>query len=100
MAYYEYKNHTDGMPNFVINGGAFYNPSNNTHVTYIPDDVTFWIPDTLVKLTKAEVEQRALDIHASNPFQRIDCADNHTLKDMVEDEVLAWFFDFFNDMET
>ena len=96
MAYYEFKNHVDGIPNFVINGGAFYNPSDNTYVTYISDNVTFWVPDTLTTLTKAQFEQRAKDIHASTPFKMIDIADGHTVRDMTEAEVVTWVLEFFS----
>lgn len=101
MAYFEYKNHVNGVPEWVTNGGSFYNPANHTYITYIPDDRQYWIPDTLTELTKDEVEQRALDIHAVNPFMMIDCPSGDCQpRAMVEDEVVAWVLNYFNDMES
>jgi hypothetical protein len=96
MAYYEFKNHVDGIPNFVINGGSFYNPSDKTYVTYIPDDVPFWVPDTLTKLTKAQFEQRAKDINIITPFTMIDVKKGNIRRDMTEAEVVTWVLEFFS----
>ena len=100
MAYYEFKKHVDGIPNFVTLGAFFYNPDDNTYVTYIPDSTTYWIPDTLLILTKAQVEQRAKDINTLHPFHMIDIENSHTLRDMTEDEVSSWVLRFFNDIES
>lgn len=90
MAYYEFKKHVDGIPNFVTNGGSFYNPTDYTYITYIPDNNPFWIPDTLIMLTKAQVEQRAKDINSVTPFVMIDVKNGNTRRDMTEAEVATW----------
>ena len=100
MAYYEYKNHKNGPPEFVTHGGSFYNPQNFTYVTYIPDNIQYYIPDTLVELTKQEVKQRALNVHSSIPYKMIDVSDaGDILRDMTDAEVEAWCDQYFLDME-
>lgn len=100
MAYYEYKNHKNGPPEFVTRGGSFFNPSDFTYVTHIPDDVQYYVPDTLLQLTKDQVKERALNIHGSTPFKMIDVSDNgDILRDMTDAEVLAWCDQYFLDME-
>jgi hypothetical protein len=74
MQYLEYKLEAGpgGMhaPYWVDHGGHWYNPDNYTMVGATRDNQEFKIPDTVVKLTAAEVETRQLAIHAVHPQQK------------------------------
>jgi len=101
MAYYEYMNELyEGktkQPQFVTNGGSFYDPENYTYVTYIEDNRNYYIPDTLVELTKEQVLNRALEIHSRVAYKKIICGQG--LEDMTEQDVIDWVNNYFTDME-
>ena len=74
MQYLEYKLEAGpgGMyaPYWVDHGGHWYNPDNYTMVGATRDNQEFKIPDTVVKLTAAELETRQLAIHAAHPMTK------------------------------
>ena len=73
MQYLEYKMDMGpgGMhtPHWVDSGGFWHNPANHTMVGATRDNPEFKIPDTVIKLTAAELETRALTIHAAIPYR-------------------------------
>ena len=75
MAFYEFmKNRVNGqsiLPEWVDHG-PFLSKSDGTHVACIPDNRDYWIPDTLIQLTDADIIQRFLDLHAETPFENVD----------------------------
>jgi len=89
MAIIEYKLHPiplNGMkaPDFVTDGGYWNNPDDYTFIGYIPDGVEYYVPDTLVTYTLAELQARQRAIHAKYPMKKPDSDD-----DMTDDEVNA-----------
>jgi len=73
MQYLEYKLDMGpgGMhtPYWVEDGGYWGNSANNTYIGCTQDNQEFKIPDTVTKLTAAELETRALAIHAVTPYR-------------------------------
>ena len=98
MAFYEYmKNRVNGetiVPEWVDHG-PFLSKSDGTHVTYIPDDRDYWVPDTLVELTNDDIIQRFLDIHNEVPFTNFDMS-TRIEENKTEDEVIAMANDFIS----
>ena len=70
----EYKLHmvVEGAttPPFIFDGGQWYNPTDHTMVGWIDDESkrNYYIPDTIVTLTREEFVQRILGIHAVKPY--------------------------------
>ena len=76
MQYLEYKMDmgAGGMhtPYWVDSGGYWGNPDNHTMIGATRDNQEHKIPDTVTKLTAAELETRQLSIHAAYPMKKID----------------------------
>ena len=76
MQYLEYKMDMGpgGMhtPYWVDDGGYWKNPDNFTLVGATKDNQEHKIPDTVTKLTAAELETRQLAIHAAHPMEKYD----------------------------
>ena len=74
MQYLEYKLDMGpgGMhaPFWVDDGGYWGNFANHTLIGATRDNQEFKIPDTVTKLTAAELETRQLAIHAANPMTK------------------------------
>ena len=93
MQYLEYKLDMGpgGMhaPYWVDDGGYWGNPDNHTMVGATRDNQEFKIPDTVTKLTAAELETRQLAIHAATPMNNseLDEFGGVTLTVMTEAEV-------------
>ena len=90
MQYLEYKLDMGpgGMhtPYWVEDGGYWGNSANNTMVGCTRDNQEFKIPDTVTKLTAAELETRQLAIHAANPMKKQEVDDFNTTN-MTDAEV-------------
>ena len=90
MQYLEYKLDISpgGMhtPYWVDDGGYWGNPANHTMIGATRDNQEFKIPDTVTKLTAAELETRQLAIHAADPMKKFE-ADGVTMSNMTEAEV-------------
>ena len=91
MQYLEYKLDMGpgGMhtPHWVDDGGYWPNPANHTMIGCTRDNQEFKIPDTVTKLTAAELETRQLTIHAANPMKKVDEATGEPGDAMTEAEV-------------
>ena len=72
MQYLEYKLDMGpgGMhtPYWVDDGGHWGNSANHTMIGCTRDNQEFKIPDSVTKLTAAELETRQLAIHAAHPM--------------------------------
>jgi len=75
MAVVEYKMHKfskrgAGAPRWVEDGGYWQNPADHTLVGWVPDeaDREYYVPDTVVELTRADFIARLKGMHAANPF--------------------------------
>lgn len=69
MKIVEYKNHkVNGQvvtPEFIEFGGFFFNPTNRTYIGVIDEDSSkdYYVPDTLVELTKEQLLERQTTIN-------------------------------------
>ena len=90
MQYLEYKLDMGpgGMhtPYWVDDGGYWGNSANNTLIGATRDNQEHKIPDSVTKLTAAEVETRQLAIHAATPMKKLE-ADLVTETVMTDAEV-------------
>ena len=90
MQYLEYKLDAGpgGMhtPYWVDDGGYWGNSANHTMVGCTKDNQEHKIPDTVTKLTAAEVETRAVAIHGVTPMKKQE-GDGVTMTEMTEAEV-------------
>ena len=90
MQYLEYKLDMGpgGMhtPYWVDDGGYWPNAANHTMVGCTKNNQEHKIPDTVTKLTAAELETRQLAIHAATTMQKYE-ADGITQTDMTDSEV-------------
>ena len=94
MKIIEYKLHAPmnghGMstPSWVASGGAFYNQDDYTMIGANPDTTEYYVPDTVVEYTVAELKARQLAIHAKNTMQKWNSETNE-MEDMTDAEVEA-----------
>lgn len=77
MAIAEYMLHRNDqghktVPTFIIDGGHWWSPIDFTMVGWIEDVRDYYVPDTLVILTKEQFVTRTLAIHAVSPFMNND----------------------------
>lgn len=100
MAVVEYKLHAlnggrqKKIPDFIQDGGHWFNSADNTLIGWVPDDSEYYTPDTLVTLTKQELVTRVLGMHAVNPMtNQGDNPDDETTMTDAEVTALveAWF---------
>ena len=97
MQYLEYKLDMGpgGMhaPYWIDDGGYWTNPDNHTFIGATRDNQEFKIPDTVTKLTAAELETRQLAIHADYPMKKftgIDEVGDTMTEAEVRTSVQAW----------
>ena len=90
MQYLEYKLDMGpgGMhtPYWVDDGGYWGNSANHTMIGCTRDNQEHNIPDTVTKLTAAELETRQLAIHAATPMKKQEVDDFNTTN-MTDAEV-------------
>lgn len=104
MKIIEYKRHLiNGCivdPEFVVHGGNFYNPADNTWVGAILDaaDRMYYVPDSIAELTRDLLVQRQLAIHNSNPVRKLfDPTNPHSqLINLTDEEVIESVDNFIN----
>jgi len=77
-------------PSWVEDGGYFMNPDDNTLIGWSPDlaDRDYYIPDTVLKLTRAELITRVKDINSRYPSVDID--GNNVTDTDLENMVNNW----------
>lgn len=72
MAVAEYKmykkDNTKVVPDFIGDRGHWYNPADHTFVGWIDDNPDYYIPDTIVYLTKEQFVARTMAIHDAYPL--------------------------------
>lgn len=104
MAVIEYMLHKQGIvkvvPGFVANGGYWMNPNDYTLIGWIDDGVRdYYVPETIVQLTKVDFENRLLSIHHTTPYKKTIIVDDVPQEvDMTDEEVIAmadgWYDDY------
>ena len=95
MTIIEYKLHPTqrGMkiPDFVTDGGHWYNPDDFTLIGAVPSGVQYYVPDTLTTYTLAELQARQRAIHAKYPMKVYGNLDGDDMTDdQVNTAVEAW----------
>ena len=90
MQYLEYKLDMGpgGMhtPYWIDDGGYWGNSANHTYIGCTVDNQEHKIPDTVTKLTAAELETRQLAIHDATPMVK-DHLPGETVIEMTDAEV-------------
>tara|TARA_Y100001951_G_C11259899_1_gene251853 strand:+ start:828 stop:1163 length:336 start_codon:yes stop_codon:yes gene_type:complete len=77
------------IPDFVTDGGYWINPDDHTLIGTVPDDIEYYVPDTVVILTPSELEARQLAIHAKHPMKKGSPTPDGELEEMTEAEIKA-----------
>lgn len=77
-------------PSWIEDGGYFYDPDNFTMVGWSPDEGQreYYVPDSVLELTKAQLSTRLLDIHSRYPMQKRN-EETFESTTMTEQEVVA-----------
>lgn len=102
MPFYEYKKHRQTFSDVLVDpefirydqGNMLYDPDNKTYVCYIPAEVKrdYYIPDTLVEITKEELLSRALKISQAGFIGTADSP-------MSVEEITQWINGMWSDFE-
>jgi hypothetical protein len=88
------------IPEWVGDRGHWYDPATETYVGWVDDVRDFYLPDTVVFLSKEDLVQRVLTMHASSPMMKMDPENPgpDNMVAMTEAEVRttveAWYDDF------
>jgi hypothetical protein len=99
MKIVEYKKHLiNGClvdPEFIIDGGVFNDPTNNTWIGKVLDEShrKYYIPDTLTELSRNELIERVLSLNIkklsdpNNPHSPIVTIDEFEIMQLVDNWV-------------
>lgn len=60
--------HRRHIPGFIHDRGHWHNPADSTWVGWVKTKTDFYVPSSLVQLTKEDFVQRCLRIHAIEPI--------------------------------
>ena len=82
--------HPKTVPDFVTDGGYWWDPSDHTMITIVPDNEVDQLPDTTRTRTLAEVQARQRTIYAVRPWSKDNTTRSMTDNE-VNAEVKAWF---------
>jgi hypothetical protein len=74
-------------PPFIRNGGHWWNPNDYTLVGWIEENVDYYIPETIVYLSKEAFAQRALSMHQNVPFIKKDPSRDPAEPDNAENTI-------------
>lgn len=58
------------IPGFIDNRGHWYDSATETYIGWVKDSRDFYVPDSLTTLSKEDLVQRQLAIHAITPMQK------------------------------
>jgi hypothetical protein len=85
------------IPGFIDNRGHWYDPTTETYVGWIKDSRDFYVPDSITVLSKEDLVQRQLTIHAGNPMMNMGNPESEPTA-MTDEEVRtmveAWYDSF------
>ena len=88
------------VPGFIGDRGHHMSPIDNSLIGWVDDNPDYYVPDTVVTLTKEEFVQRQLTIHASHPFTSGDGIEE-TPTNLTDAEVRTqaetWYDNFVSD---
>ena len=105
MAVIEYMLYKDAhkrqVPDFVGDRGHWMSPIDNSFIGWVDDVRDYYVPDTVITLTKSEFVTRQLAIHAQVPFRKgvgDEIGPGGERENMTTEEVTvqaeAWYDDF------
>lgn len=104
MAVVEYMMHLSNggnnkeVPGFIKDRGHHFNPADNTFIGWVEDERDYYVPDSIVTLTKEQFIDRQLAMHAESPMMKISENPVDELVAMTTDEVRAssgeWYDNF------
>lgn len=77
-------------PHWVEDGGYWQSPLDNTMVGWVDSDRDYWVPDTVVTLTREEFITRAMAIHAQYPLATLSDEPDDSDGVMSDDSASAW----------
>ena len=79
------------VPGYVIDRGHWYSPIHQTLVGWCKPESErqYWVPDTIVELSKADLVTRVLAIHAVSPYLNPNDDPNAEDSPMTDAEVTA-----------
>lgn len=86
------------VPGYVEDRGHWYNSANHTYIGWVKPEAgrEYWVPDTIVELTKDEFVTRGMAMHAASPMQKLDDDGNDV--DMTDAEATTalqtWYDNF------
>ena len=76
------------IPDFVTDGGYWGNPDDHTLIGSVPEGAEYYVPDTVITYTLAELQTRQLAIHAKYPMRHHD--DRVLTEEEVKTAVADW----------
>lgn len=86
------------IPGFIGDRGHWYDSTTETYVGWIADNRDFYVPDTIVTLSKEDLVQRQLTVHASNPMMSMgdnpEAEPTAMTDEQVRATVEAWYDSF------
>lgn len=86
------------VPGFISDRGHWLNSANHTYVGWVSDTREFYVPDTIVTLTKEEFVARLIAIHGVNAYTTMGETPAADPVAMTDAEVTAmaetWYDDF------
>ena len=77
------------IPDFVTDGGYWGNPDDHTLIGTVPEGAEYYVPDTVITYTLAELQTRQLAIHAKYPMRNLE-EDRVLTNDEVKTAVADW----------
>lgn len=112
MAIVEYMLHRNDqghkiVPPFIIDGGHWWNPADFTMVGWVEDQRDYYVPDSLLILTREQFASRILTMHVVNPFIQnngsglnLDPSNNTPMTDEQVVELANEWYDKFTTTHT
>ncbi len=92
--------HVRWIPEWVGDRGHWYDAATETYVGWLDDVRDYYVPDTVLILSKENLVQRQLTMHSANPMKKQD-PENPGLENMVamteaevRESVEAWYEEF------
>jgi len=92
--------HVRWIPEWVGDRGHWYDPATETYVGWVDDVRDYYVPDTVLILSKENLVQRQLTMHSANPMKKQD-PENPGFENMVamteaevRESVEAWYEEF------
>jgi len=86
-------------PHWIEDGGHWQSPLDHSLVGWIDSDRDYWVPDTVVTLTREEFIARAMTIHAQYPMYHPEndiADDDGEPSPMSDDSASAWVGEWYD----